>query len=583
MPTRLEELQSLSDEELIKLLAPLFARMEQAPPAATGGGGLLGDIAPDPAVVPTGEETLQEGLLTAGQNLPYSLAERGRELEEVVTSPVQTILGTLGLMKGAGDVFAEQFGASPTPEGQKARQAGSALVESFTPKEMMRDPTAPISTFASMVLPFMPKGTTVLGKMGRATRAAADPAGEMVLGAAHLGSKVADPIKRWGDKFIGGVGDIAAEGLGFTTGKQAPRIREAFRAGREGELRDFLSAISDKTTKRQIGEEVISALREEEKRLGAAKGDFVDAYGEVPINTEGLLDEVLGVLGEQNIRRTDRRDRVELVFPEEFSDDAQRSVEKAVRSIATIPDGTTLRQLDSKKQAISDLFRAGKREGVATTRINNLIRDRLNAVDGYAAVNDDFSRLKDFFDDLEDDLNIRVRTPKRPQGKPKQAGRGIERAIMEGAEDDLALLQKIEQVTGLPVRAQAAGQGLSQTLPGGLVARGLGAGAVGGAAAGVVPLATLPLFSPRLVGTLTALTGATTAAVGKSVERLRDIARMQPGFREAITVGELFQRLQEDAVTTIPSASREETAPQPTILSRMGDLGQGRFLKGLNR
>ena len=596
MPTRLEELQALSDEELVELLKPLFAQMQEQGTADASRGGLLGSIAATPAVEPTGRETLQEGLLTAGQNIPFSLAERGRELEAVVSSPVQTILGTLGLMKGAGDLFAEQFGASPTPEGQQARQAGSAFAESFTPAEMMRDPTAPISNVASALLPWMPKGATTLGKLGRATRAAADPAGEMVLGAARIGGKVVDPIKQLGDKFIGGMGSLAAEGLGFTTGKQAPRIREAFRAGREGELRAFLSAIGDETTKRKIGEEVIAALRDEEKRLGGAKGDFVDAYAEAPINTQGLLDEVLGVLGEQNIRRTDRRDRVELAFPEEFSDEAQRSVEKAVRSIASIGDETSLRQLDSKKQAISDLFRAGKREGVATSRINDLVRDRLNTVEGYAEVNKDFSRLKDFFDDLEDDLNIRVRTSKRPQGKPKQAGRGIERAIMEGAEDDLALLQKIEQVTGLPVRAQSAGQGLSQTLPGGMMARFMGAGAVGGAAVGMVPLATLPLFSPRVVGTLTALTGATTAAAQKSVARLRDIARMQPGFRETITVGELFQRLQENPVAIPgdsvenPMTSREDTVlsktgtmGRDTILSRMGSLGQGRFLRGLRQ
>lgn len=533
-------LSQLSDEQLDAML--LYSARQS--PASAGGEGLLGNVFAEPAVQPTGEEGFSEGAATALANIPHSLANRGRELEQVVTHPLETLRGIGRLGLGAGDLLAEQFGAEPTENSNLVRQAGQSFKEGFTKENMLADPTRPIADVASLIVPFAPKGSSLLGRVGRAAQMAADPIGEAALPIARKGAQVARDV---GSRSARIIGDAAAEGLGFSTGKQAPRIREAWRAGREGELRDFMQSIRDQESKKAIGREVIDALKEEERRLGKTKGAFVDANAETLVDATGLMDEVVAALAQQDITVTGRRDRLELVFPKKIDARAAAPIEEAVDLIADLPARAPLKEMDDVKQRISQLFRQGRQSGVATTQLNNALRKRLDAVPGYSEANADFARIKDFMGELEDELNIRTSTPKRPQGKPKQAGRGIERAITEGAEDDLALLQRIEQVTGIPVRAKAAGQGLSQNLPGGLVARSVGAGAIGGAAAGFVPLATLPLFSPRLVGSLTALTGAGARQAEQIIGRLRKAAERLPdigAIRSTITVGQLVERLQ---------------------------------------
>lgn len=544
MPTGAHLLREYTDEELLQLLQQLEAEQ--------GAGSLMarqGGLLSAPAVEPTGNESLLQALGNAGQNLPFSLAERGRELYGVASDPVGAGRGILSLLKGTGDLASGAFGGDDqTPEAQMARQVGSALAKDFTSEGFQRDPLAPISTAATAL-----SGAGVgrlLGKTGKAAlAAAADPAMAMLGGAA----KVAAPVGR---KAMGVVGGVAAEGLGFTTGMQAPRIREAWRAGRSGEFMDFWRSITDNDSKKRLGKDVIAGLREEEQRLGKIKGDFVKENADVPVNTQGLLEEVLAVLNErQNIGRTDdvgagiartpRRDYAEYTFPEEFSPEATQRVEQALRVIEGLGDSTPLSIMDSKKQAVSQLFRPLTREGVSVTGINKAINKRLDAVPGYSEVNQEYSKIKDFIEEVGDDLNVQVRTKNRPKGKPKQAGRGMDRATMEGHEDDLLLLQKIENITGIPVRSRAAGQSMSQWMPRGLVARSVGVGTAGTAAAGVAPLGslyTIPLFSPILVGSVVSATGAGTQMVEAAINRLRYAARNMPGITDAITLGELLER-----------------------------------------
>ena len=544
MPTGAQLLREYTDEELLQLLQQLEAEQ--------GAGSLMarqGGLLSAPAVEPTGNESLLQALGNAGQNLPFSLAERGRELYGVASDLPGAARGIWSLLKGTGDLASGAFGGDDqTPEAQMARQVGSALAKDFTSEGFQRDPLAPISTAATAL-----SGAGVgrlLGKTGKAAlAAAADPAMAMLGGAA----KVAAPVGR---KAMGLVGDVAAEGLGFTTGMQAPRIREAWRAGRSGEFMDFWRSITDNDSKKRLGKDVIAGLREEEQRLGQIKGDFVKENANVPVNTQGLLEEVLAVLNErQNIGRVDdvgtgiartpRRDYAEYTFPEEFSPEATQRVEQALRVIEGLGDSTPLSVMDSKKQAVSQLFRPLTREGVSVTGINKAINRRLDAVPGYSEVNQEYSKIKDFIEEVGDDLNVQVRTKNRPKGKPKQAGRGMDRATMEGHEDDLLLLQKIENITGIPVRSRAAGQSMSQWMPRGLVARSVGVGTAGTAAAGVAPLGslyTIPLFSPILVGSVVSATGAGTQMVEAAINRLRYAARNMPGITDAITLGELLER-----------------------------------------
>ena len=557
MPSkRLRSLQSMPDEELERLLE------ESTPTAPEQGGGFksLVSVFQDPAVDLGDPESYSslfspEAASAGIQNIPHSLANRARELEALVRDPGGTVKALGNLAVGAGDVFAEQFGAEETERSRMAKQVGREYLEGFTPGNIIRDPTRPIADIASLLVPFLPKGVTAMGKVGRVTQALADPIGEGVLRGARVASVPAKAAARKVKDFTAGA---AAEMLGFSTGIKSPAIREAFKAGFEGNVRPFLDAIADRTTPKDIGREVIDKLKELDFEAGKAKGAFVDNFADVQVNIKGLMDEITQTLAQQNITRTARRDVFEFDPPPNIDKVAAAPIEEAVGLLANLGDTVNLKTLDGIKQRVSQLFRQGKRSGVTTTNINDLVRKRLNQVDGYEAANKPVQRIKDFLEELNDEMGIRTRTPKRPKGRPKQAGKSIVRAVSEGADDDLALVARIEKFTGIPLRAKAAGQKLSQTLPGGAWGQIMGAGIAGGvgyAAGPAASIALLPLFSPRLVGRLTAFAGVGSREAGEAVQRLRGMAERLPNIgaiRSTVTVGELLERIEGTEETQRP-------------------------------
>jgi hypothetical protein len=353
MPTRAEQLQLLGDDELLELLQPILARQQAGGQPETT---LLGNLFADPAVNPTGDEGLGEGLSNAASNLPHSLANRGRELEQVISHPLDTLsaIGSLGM--GALDVGAEAFGAEPTKAGQFARDAGGQLLSDFSSEGLQRDPTAALSTVASVLSPGLKAGG--LGRASKFANVAAD------IPSAAIGA-VAGPIGRGvakgGAKALSTAGDISAEVLGRTTGSRAPAIKEAFKAGREGaEQSDaFKLAVRDQTTKKQIGTQTIDALRAEEKRLGAAKGDFVDANADALIDIDSLIDDTLGELEDLGIRMSDSGDR--LIFPKKIDAKAQSAIQEAM---------DVLGDLDRRQPQIDIEFGAGTGRGATAPKRN---------------------------------------------------------------------------------------------------------------------------------------------------------------------------------------------------------------------
>lgn len=555
MPTRLQQLMALSDEELEALLQPILARQQQAPQVTSDSSFL--DFLTEPEVEPTGQEDFGTGLGNAVRNVPFSLAERGREFEQVVTDPPGTVKALLKLLGGTLDVGAEAFGAAPTENSQFARQAGQQLASDFTCEGLQRDPTAALSTVASVLAPGLKAGGA--GRLGQGASMAADVPSTILSQLANLSKPLGQSVARGANRAVGTVGDLTAEVLGRTTGSRAPAIKEAFAAGREGVAQSdaFKQAVRDQTTKKAIGRETLDTLREEETRLGKAKGDFVDSNAETPIEISTLYDDALRELESLGITPSTSGDK--LIFPRKIDSKAATTVQEAMDILAELggQSTTTLSILDDAKQAVGNLFRkAGKgdrRLKKALAGINEKMRDRLNTVDGYEAVNSEFAKLQDFLaDTVGDDLNIDIRAGARGRGKSKQAGERIVRSLDEGREDELAALGAIEQRTGQNLRAQAAGQRLSTTAPVGLLGQiGVGSIVGGGLTAGLLStpaaIAAMPLvalFSPRAVGRIAVHFGNNTRRTKAFIEQVRKVADRLPAnaLQQGITVGEVVER-----------------------------------------
>ena len=199
---------------------------------------------------------------------------------------------------------------------------------------------------------------------------------------------------------------------------------------------------------------------------------------------------------------------------------------------------------------------------------------------GYKEQMQAYESFATFLDFIEDRTSISLE-----KGVTKRAAKGIRRSISEGADEELRGLRAIEQRTGLPVTAQAAGQRLSQSPPGGLVGRSVMAGLATGAsfvgAAFLGPemlsgLLLLPVFSPRAVGKWVARMGA---GARKAQEAAQIVSGMLQQARSrgievsrVMTVGQLEQRLMQGS--DFPGAAPlDEEELEPRRQSMVGRLG----------
>ena len=569
-------------------LVVVFSGVTEASAPVVEQTSTFGDILSEPAA----EREPGSGVVglaeTAWRNLPFSAAEMGREGEGFIRSILDepegsrmALLKTLGrLGLGALEVgpggtggSAGMFTDSPalrqiSPRAEEfiemKRQMGRSIGD---PDEIARHPLGALSTLFGLAQPFKPK--TGMGR--KVIDAGSTPLVDVVK---ETGKKVGIATK----KIKGAAGASLSQLLGAMTGLQAPQFIQSFAAAFEGNFGPFWKTLRGKTTSLLRGQKVIKALRELDKKTGKAKGDFVKANADVPVNTNGLMAEVEALLADQDIIRTARRDRVEFKFPTRFEGAGISEIERAISLVDELGEFTSLRKLDDIKQSIAKLFKEGQQSGVATDGIADLVRARLDQFEGYTRVNRRVEKTKNFLARVEDGLGIRTkRTKKGIKGNPQQAGARMDAALVEGAESKLKLLGRLEKVTGLPLRAEAAGSRGSRVLPVGLVARPVLAGLAGGAVftgSGLLG-GSLLLFSPGFSSSLAAIAGFTARQSNKVTKALRAAADKIPGKRETLTLGQLLERTERLGERPFEGSPEEEPQQRTPTQSFLGRIGSG--------
>lgn len=228
-----------------------------------------------------------EWLGTAAKNIPYSLAERARELGQLVSDPGAAIKGIAGVAEGAWDVATGEDSA----EAKMARQVWEEIKSQTTdPRRIAEDPTAALANIATLVMPFYggtrmaltkaglegTRGASMLSKVGRAADIAADPAmfaaGKAISGAGKVAGKAKDVIGK-------GAGKIGLLGLGAGTAKGVGRLEEAYKAGARGE-RGVLEEAADAGTKEPLGRELLESLEESERKGVREQGQALMGTGD---------------------------------------------------------------------------------------------------------------------------------------------------------------------------------------------------------------------------------------------------------------------------------------------------------------
>src|SRR3990167_2809646 len=501
-----------------------------------------------------GELFSLRGAKIAAKNLPYSAVERGREFESVVSDPLGALgaLGKVGL--GGMRALAKNAPQSdplagilrrlvPEEYEETAGAAGRGVLESVTnPERIVEDPLGFISTLASVADPAL--SAMKLPRLAKVARVASDLPTEAVarpaLGAARklLGptaSRITSPIK----SAAVGIEDFSSEALsdllGVTTGAGGEKVRQAFKAGFEGNLYAFRKAIHDRVIDEDIAQKVKEPLTQLKTQLGSAKGKFVDDNARIMVPTKNLREEVFGangILAKLNVEVTPRNNFLELNIPKQAAAvvGESKTFQQAIELIDSVaPHGVrfpeaSLLALDQTKQALDALFRKGELSGVVTVRIRQAVSAELNQVPGYQQINESLAAFNEVLDEMKGKFGLRIPDPDFAERK-HSVGRRLTASMNEGREAELRAIEKLEAITKVPLRALISGQGLSQLAPKGLIGRGgaaelfrglvaggaaattVGAGMVNPALGAITGVGSLALFLPRIVGRIASVAG----------------------------------------------------------------------------
>ena len=559
------------------------------------------------------------GASTVAQNLPFSLAERGREFEQVIRSPLESLSALFDVGMGTLDVGAEAFGAQPTERGRQARQVGRTLVSEVTdPRKIAEDPLAALSNVASVAFPALRAGK--LPRAARAAQVASDIPSAVAGPLAGLGLKAAErvaaPVVKAGRAAQEFSSEALADLLGVTTGAGGEKIRQAVIAGFEGNADAFRKAVDDRVIDADIAGQVEQQVRQIKDDLGRAKGEFVELHARELLDTGDLREAIFGADGTLDRLGVDvsfsPSRGLEIGTPEQAR---FKPIQDAIQLIDEIaPHGernpfAEFRKIDEVKQALDNLFKKGEVSGAITQDMRRAVNETLNQVEGFERVNAPLSKLNNFTEAVEQSFGFDFSRPRARELSPElsrevdeilgaelrpeeftgtRPGRRLLSGLGENREAELRAITQLENLVGEPLRAQLSGAGLSQLPPKGLVGRGAaseilrgGIAAAGGAgtfAAGQVSpilgvgvgLGSLALFSPRIVGKLATQVGLKANQIDQlraSIGSLREGAKLR-GLSQTITLGEMLERVQRDQ-------QREE---EP--LDAIGSLGAiGRFAR----
>ena len=607
------ELEQLSPSELGMIeeqLRPLALDEDE------GEELFLDRLAPEPTTEPREGVgfTDPDFLSTAASNLPFSLAERGRELEGVARHPFD-LLETLGKLGAGGlDVFAEQFGSDPTENSQLARQFATEFKEStINPGRVARDPTAPIANIAGLLAPFAPKGS-MLAKIGTF---AADPAAGTVGAVARGAVKAGAAGTRAGGRALSAtlpkVNPLIAEGIGISTGRGGQRSRAAINAGRTGEGPAFREALNTSTTGR-LGQTVQREVRGELGTLGDAKREFLRGQeGSIPIDD---LKEVLvrdltgrgdpGPLSDLGVKLTPDpagsitirgsgfdeagrgtvgdfgSERFRIEVPEAMSQDAPK-LETALRAILEEDSFVSVERLDDLKQALDNapLPSGSAKAQRAITEVRQGIRRKLGEVKGFDEVSDPLRQAFQTQEGVTARLGLQEGAlAEVGEVAPQAVGKAMARAFNKGddtAERMLGLEMADLDIPSQPIKTRAAAIGFKDLTPTDLIGRqqffqavgpilGLAGGAAALAAGGSALLA-LPViavaFIPKFAGRALVRLGEAEAGA------IQNLAQKMVGQAEAIGVDVTKGMTMADLVERLEEARNENTTDQPrTLLGR---------------
>jgi hypothetical protein len=452
------------------------------------------------------------------------------------------IMGGAGeLIRGAGALTQFAF-----PEaGTRIAEVGEAMTQGA---KSVNPVSATVGQVGSYVLPFgaTQKAVTAVGNIPQIARAtnmipsfARNVGQQSAIGAGTGYALTPDAAGRGESAAFGAVGGAAgefarpiaqatgkfmSEALGLSTGTGSDAVKQAFRSGATGD-RQFIENMRGNVPVTDILEQAQGAMQtlKQNRRDAFQKGfestkqnqtflDFKPIESKFDNAIQNLTIKGVGGVSASKVGQKTLDDVAE--------------IKAVVDEWKTKPELHTAEGLDALKRRIDDVYRQDMSNEAKSilTQTRGAVKQTIVKQDkNYAKTMKDYEQGLDLERELERALSL------GDKASADTAIRKLQSLMRNNANTSYAYRQQLadilRQETGTDLMPALAGQAMQSFTPRGIqklvpsltAGSGVGAAAVGAGPAALIPLATLPLQSPRLVG-------EATYGVGRAARPVIDLA-----------------------------------------------------------
>jgi hypothetical protein len=319
-------------------------------------------------------------------------------------------------------------------------------------------------------------------------------------------------------------GKLMSEALGLSTGTGSDAVKQAFRSGATGD-RQFIENMRGNVPVTDILEQAQGAMQtlKQNRRDAFQKGfestkqnqtflDFKPIESKFDNAIQNLTIKGVGGVSASKVGQKTLDDVAE--------------IKAVVDEWKTKPELHTAEGLDALKRRIDDVYRQDMSNEAKSilTQTRGAVKQTIAKQDkNYAKTMKDYEQGLDLERELERALSL------GDKASADTAIRKLQSLMRNNANTSYAYRQQLantlRQETGTDLMPALAGQSMQSFTPRGIqklvpsltAGSGVGAAAVGAGPAALIPLATLPLQSPRLVG-------EATYGVGRAARPVIDLA-----------------------------------------------------------
>jgi hypothetical protein len=442
-------------------------------------------MAPMPTSKP-GEREWGDVALSALKNAPGSAVEFAKSLVQPILHPVDTAKGLGELATGVASKLTPAPSWWKGPGEDAADATGQYFKDRYGGMENIKNTLA----------------TDPVGLAGDASVLFSGGSMLPVRGAQTLGrvGAMIDPLAAVGQGVKGATGlagKMAGNALGATTGAGAESVKQAFKAGSEGN-RTFLEHMrSDRpiTEVADMARDAVDAMRQE--RSQAYKAGMADVSKDKTVLDFAPIDEAIGKANDVGtfhnvVTNRSAGDTTAKMFQ---LVDEWKGYDPAVFHT---PEG-----LDALKRAIGDVRDStehGTPSRVAADRVYSALKGEIEKqAPGYAKTMADYAKASDELKEVTKTFSLGEKASDDAALRKLQS---ITRNNVQTNYGERVRLADVLAKHEPNLQPAIAGQAMNTVMPRGLVARGSAMGGAGAAAHLMDPTlaAMLPLTSPRLVG-----------------------------------------------------------------------------------